>query len=394
VTNLPLTGPPPEDSGARTADRYLFQYCCAAARLLAALATDTSCELICEWHEDYLVVGDCITEAVSVKHREDHRPAWTIASLAGEDGKLGHLLHTFRRAQGITCCFESNRAHTAHDLWCDDPTRRAAARNDLGTRLGVSRADVDEFVGNLSITTPPMPGRHHIASTYAANYASPALDRLGITELSASQAMHIAAGLVGDASRDRIVDDAWASILAAGPQERATILANQQLEARRITSDDLRDALVDAERAQIPRLKSLPGDAPPETTMSRKLEAGGLGPSVIDTARRRRRLWYSHRAEVRDIGEREAELRSLQEWVQDQANSAESIAIAMDDAPYGPTMYEQLMIRLRAADAPPSGTRRVDSDPALLSGAAFELTDSCSIWWSPRSALEDNDDGH
>jgi Cap4 dsDNA endonuclease len=394
VTSLPLTEPPPEDDGARTSHRYLFQYCCAAARLLAALATGTSCELICEWHEDYLVVGDDGTEAVSVKHREDHRPAWTIASLTSEDGKLGHLLDTFRRAEGITCSFESNRAHTAHDLWCDDPARRGAARSDLGKRLGVPHADVDEFVDNLSIITPPAPGRHHIASTYAANYASPALDRLGIAGLSASQAMHIAASMVGDASRDRIADDGWIAVVASKPQERATVLAHHQLEARRISSDELRNALVEAERAQIPRLDSVSGDAPPETTMSLKLEAGGLGPSVIDTARRRRRLWYSHRAEIRDIGEREAELRSLQEWVQDQANSSESLAIATGDTPYGPQMYEQLMTRLRANDAPPPGTRRVDSDPALLSGAAFELTDACSIWWSPRSALEDSDGEH
>lgn len=394
MTSLLLTEPPPEDDGARTSHRYLFQYCCAAARLLAALATGTPCEIICEWHEDYLVVHDGGMEVVSVKHREDHRPAWTIASLASEDGKLGHLLDTFRRAEGISCSFESNRAHTAHDLWCNDPVRRETARSDLGKRLGAPPADVDQFVDNLSIIAPPAPARHHIVSTYAATYAAPALDRLGIAGLSASQAMHIAASLVGDASRDRISDDAWIAVVASKPQERATVLAQHQLEARRVSSEALRNALIEVERTQIPRLESAGGEAPPETTMSRKLEAGGLGPSVIDTARRRRRLWYSHRAEVRDIGEREAELRSLQEWVQDQANSSESLAIATGDTPYGPQMYEQLMTRLRATDAPPPGTRRADSDPALLSGAAFELTDACSIWWSPRSALEGSDDDH
>jgi hypothetical protein len=327
---------PTEDGGAGTAHRYLFQYCCAAARLFAALATGTACELICEWYEDYLVVTPRGVEAVSVKHRENHLAAWTIASLAGHDGKLQHLLDTFTHGGGIDCCLETNRGHRVQELWSDDPTAREGARSAMAVRLTATRAEVDAFLDRLRISSPPAPDRQHIVATYAALYAAPALDRLGIVGVSPSRAIRIAFELVAAASVDRVLDKAWVAILAAAPADRAAVIADERLEARCVTDEHLKEALLEAAREQVPRLPALDGDAPPETTMSRKLEAGGLGPSVVDSARRRRRMWFSHRAQLRDIDEREAELRSLQEWVQDEANDAEIAAINAGAVPYGP----------------------------------------------------------
>jgi hypothetical protein len=51
-------------------------------------------------------------------------------------------------------------------------------------------------------------------------------------------------------------------------------------------------------------------------------------------------------------------------------------------------MYNDLMTRLRSRDALPLGTRQEDANSALLAGAAFELTDDCFVWWSPREAVE------
>ena len=155
----PLSDPAPEDGGAATTGRYRFQHCCAGARLLAAVAEARSCVVICEHHEDYLVVGDDgAMQAVSVKHREDHLAAWTIPSLAG-DGKLGHLLDTFKRANGqIDCCFESNRANTVAGLFSEDAAVSGPLREDLAHRLSVTREDVDAFLARLTFP-PAMPHR-------------------------------------------------------------------------------------------------------------------------------------------------------------------------------------------------------------------------------------------
>jgi hypothetical protein len=345
--------------------------------------------LICEWHEDYLVVTASGVEAVSVKHRENHLAAWTIASLAGEEGKLRHLLATFGRGgRAIDCCLETNRGHRVRDLWAEDPAQRENARNELTDRLIASRVEVDAFLDRLQISTPPAPDRQYIVATYGALHAAPVLDRLGIVGITPAQAMRIGYELVAEASVDRIPDDAWAAVLAAAPADRSGVVAHHRLEARCVTDQHLKEALLDAAREQVPRLQELDDDAPPETTMTRKLEAGGLGPSVIDPARRRRLMWFAHRARVRDIDERESELRSLQEWVQDEANAAESAAIASGAMPYGLDMYQKLMTSLRSEESLPTGTRREDGHTALLAGAAFELTDDCFVWWSPRDAVE------
>jgi hypothetical protein len=60
--------------------------------------------------------------------------------------------------------------------------------------------------------------------------------------------------------------------------------------------------------------------------MSKKLRAGGLGESVVGTAKRRRTGWFAHRAQYRDIPYRQEELDSLQEWVQDPVSNANDSA--------------------------------------------------------------------
>jgi hypothetical protein len=382
VPALPLTDPPDEDAGAATADRYRFQYCCAAARLLAAIAAGVECEVICEWHEDFLVISsDGNVEAVSVKHRDDGSPAWTIATLGGQAGNLRRLLDTFQRANGqIHCCFETNRASNA-DLNSADTTKRGAARDDLAQRLGATREELDEFLKRLTISR--VPDRADIINTYADRYAAPALDRLGISGLEPSRAVRIAYELITEASTERLSTAAAVTVLAAAPADRRTVIQAEVLKARCVNDDDVAAALQEAARELVPRLPTLEGEAPEETSMSKKLRAGGLGESVVDTAKRRRTGWFAHRAQYRDIPYRQEELDSLQEWVQDQANLAESFALDTGALPYGRAMHSDLLARLHDAATVPDGTRPEDRHPTLLTGAAYQLTDDCTVWFSP-----------
>lgn len=381
----PLSGPAPEDAGATTVDRYRFQYCCAGARLLAAIAEGQACLVICEHHEDYLVLGkDGRIQAVSVKHREDHLAAWSVASLAGADGNLGHLLDTFQRANGqVDCCFESNRAHRVGGLFSEYAAVCGPLRDEFAQRLSVTRREVDAFVARLTIP-PPMPNRRDIESTFATRYAMGALDALGIT-LSPSVAISIARDLIADASAERLEVEVESAVLVAAPADRPALAAEAVLAARRVTDQDLAEALCAAAIARTPSLSASAIGAGEETTMTHKLVTGGLGPSTVETAQRRRRFWFSHVAQFRDIPYRQQELASLTEWVQDQANAAESAALDSGREPYGRFMHDKLIERLSDRDALPAGTPPDDADPALLSGAAYQLTDDCSVWFSPRA---------
>jgi hypothetical protein len=383
VPAFPLTDPPEEDAGAATADRYRFQYCCAAARLLAAVAAGVECEVICEWHEDFLVISsDGKVEAVSIKHRDDGSAAWTIATLGGPAGNLRRLLDTFQRANGqIDCCFETNRASNAVNLNSTDPAKREAARAELAQRLGASREDLDVFLERLTITR--VPDRAYIINTYADLYAAPALDRLGVMALEPFRAVRIAYELIADASTERLSTAAAVTVLTAAPADRRTVIQAEVLKARCVNERDVAEALQEAARGRVPRLPTLDAEAPEETSMSKKLRAGGLGESVVDTAKRRRTGWFAHRAQYRDIPSRQEELNSIQEWVQDQANLAESSALDTGTLPYGRAMHSDLIARLHDAATVPEGTRPEDRHPTLLTGAAYQLTDDCTVWFSP-----------
>jgi hypothetical protein len=392
VGELPFSGGPSEDAGASTASRYRFQHCCAAARLLAAIAADRRCEVICEWHEDFLVLLDGTIEAVSVKHREQTKTKWSVATLVS-DGKLGHLYETFQRGDGgLQCSFVTNRSHTVADLWSEDPAKREPMCADLADRLGSCVEEVVPFVDCLRLDAN-LPARHYIVSVYANDLAAAALDRLGL-RLDPTKGMRVAGDLVASASQEQVSPKALQAVLLAPAADRDAILAEHKVLDRRVTTEQVAEALCDAASDLVPRLPSSQASAevPPETTLTKKLRKGGLGPSVLGSAGRRRARWYAHRARYRDIRPREEELDSLEEWVQDQANLAEIKARERDEESYGAEMFERLTQTLSSPEALPMGTRQEDSNPALLSGAAFELTDACSIWWSQTFPMDDDAD--
>lgn len=386
---LPFRTEPTEDAGAATASWYRFQYCCAAARLLAAVAAGKDCAVVCEWHEDFLFLMDGSVEAVSIKQRDETQPQWSLASLVS-DGNLQHLFDTFERSDRLAdCSLETNRAHRVGELWAEDQGICATARDDLAERLGIDGEPVQAFLEKFRIDAS-LPSAQHIASTYASEFAAPALDQLELS-YDPIAAMRIASDLIANASRDQLSAETRRDLLMAKPSERNEVLIERKIDDRQVTTDEVREALADGARDRVPRLSSPPSEVkvPPETTLTKKLKKGELGPSVLEAAGRRRALWYVHRARYRDIDHREEELASLQEWVQDQANLAESEVTVTE--PYGKEMFALLTKRLRNPGELPSGTRAEDRDPALLSGAAFELTDQCLIWWSLPFPIEDAD---
>lgn len=95
-----MATPPRDDTGAQTLDRYYFQGQCAARECLAMLSERDIASVVCEHHEDYVVLRrSAPLELVSVKHRELGQGPWTLPKLC-DDGGLAHLFDRWVPLQG------------------------------------------------------------------------------------------------------------------------------------------------------------------------------------------------------------------------------------------------------------------------------------------------------
>ncbi|WP_172653099.1 dsDNA nuclease domain-containing protein [Rhodococcus opacus] len=82
---------PVEDSGSETLARYRFQAEVTARYCLAMLTQSDIANVVCEWHEDFVVAYTSGTvKLVSVKHREETQGPWTVPMLCTSGG-LAHL---------------------------------------------------------------------------------------------------------------------------------------------------------------------------------------------------------------------------------------------------------------------------------------------------------------
>ncbi|MFD7656804.1 hypothetical protein ACFV4N_22775 [Actinosynnema sp. NPDC059797] len=92
---------PPDDSGSDTSDRYHWQACMAAADGLAIyrdsltpegmLPADLERSVLCEYHEDWVVISGQDAELVSAKHRDPEVGPWKTVNQLVDDGGLAHL---------------------------------------------------------------------------------------------------------------------------------------------------------------------------------------------------------------------------------------------------------------------------------------------------------------
>jgi hypothetical protein len=100
AAQLVMTVPPEDDAGAETADRYEWQSVMAAAdgmaMYLQAVDTDgqvgdNQSRIVCERHEDWVLVQGNDAELVSAKHKDPSYGAYTTLKKLFDDGGLAHL---------------------------------------------------------------------------------------------------------------------------------------------------------------------------------------------------------------------------------------------------------------------------------------------------------------
>jgi hypothetical protein len=100
AAQIVLATSPADDAGAETADRYDWQAAMAAADGLALyhdalsegkLRADVGARIVCEHHEDWVVIQGDDAELVSGKHREPGYSVFTTAAQLAGDGGLAHM---------------------------------------------------------------------------------------------------------------------------------------------------------------------------------------------------------------------------------------------------------------------------------------------------------------
>lgn len=156
ATELVESVPPLDDSGADTDDRYDWQAAMAAADGLSLyfdalgddgrLRPDCQDRLLCEWHEDWLLISGESVELVSGKHRDPRAGAYTTVTKLADDGGLAHLFNRWAALQETPSC----RLVTSGGLGSGPPRELlAAASHYRSLRSAASPAVVNSEHANI-----------------------------------------------------------------------------------------------------------------------------------------------------------------------------------------------------------------------------------------------------
>jgi Cap4 dsDNA endonuclease len=385
----PLFDRPETDEGAETQARFRFQHHCAARRAVSLLVRPTIQSLVCEWHDDYLVLyGDGTQELVSVKHRESSLGAWTVAQLCS--GGLGRLFERWlKTGRACRCCLETNAGlrsgeHEAAGLrracaGTDDAARHQWAAR-IAKQLGPSgdTAQVEAFLSVLSIDSG-LPNRHHIRPTHVDTYMRPAMEQLGLPAQRAGDAYDRIVECIAEASRDE--DDTFDALLAIADPLRLTSdpVMSQTLRRRTLDRPRLIHAIT-GPALGIQHLLVPSSEAPDPTVLVKKLKRGGLGPTGINSAKRLRSSWLRFRnAWSADLPGTEPEFDHLCTKLLHVVQQAETASI-QTTPPYGPRMQRELEARVAATSLGQSCGLPIE-DEAIL-GFVYDMTDDCVVWWS------------
>jgi hypothetical protein len=429
-----LAATPADDAGASTADRYDWQAAMAAADGLALyldalgegeLLVGDDGRIVCEHHEDWVVVRGDDAELVSAKHRE---PAYGVFTTVGQLAGDGGLAHLFGRWHALderpTCRLVTTAGlapgqaqgleRAAAYLRClrlagQDPSfvggdheltisRFARAlrehpgalpsswQGDAGDSAAAVSDDqygqVCRFLATLSIEHGK-PSRAHIGHAAPTMYCAPILDRLG----------HDAA--VAVAVWEAVLALFRARMRAAGPTPRGALPAvlscrpgalppgaadERGLAARIVTVADI-DVAVRTALAH-PRGYLPLAPAARVTRLAVKMAVGSCTDNSIERAEQLRldyqRYWRGRVSGDPTARISQERLRRELLRISDQATAA---VVPTPDAGWGAALWQELQARVEAISG---GAWPDDLDPGLRLGGICDLGNRCQVWFSDR----------
>jgi hypothetical protein len=213
---------------------------------------------------------------------------------------------------------------------------------------------------------------------------APALERLKLDAAGAEHCYERIVNAVARANRDAIGDRVDLLDVISDPAHLESAAAtNRRIARRTITPDLVATLLYPPALEGVNLVVEQSNSDKPDTTsrLQRKLDRGGLGPTMIDNAVRLRASWYGFESARRtSVPGGDPAFDDLRIRVQELVGLSES---RMDrSGPYGPAMHLDVRGTVTAsamASKPP-----FPLDDQLLQGLVFQLTDECKVWWSER----------
>jgi hypothetical protein len=422
-----------DDAGAETADRYDWQAAMAAADGLALyhdalsggkLRADADGRIVCEHHEDWVVIRGDDAELVSGKHREPGYSVFTTVGQLAGDGGLAHLFgrwHTLGErpscrlvttaglapgpAQGLEKAAAylrdlrlagqdllpggghepaiSGFARTLRQHPGDLPGSWLATTGDSAeAALRDQAGQVCRFLAGLYMEHGK-PSRTHVGHAAPTMYCAPVLDRLGHEDPALAVAVWEAVhGLFRARMRAAgpTPRGALPAVLAYQPGTLPPGTAGERASAARIVSVTDIDVAVRAALAHPRGFLPLP-PAPRVTRLAVKMAAGCCTDNSIERAEQLR-LDYQRYWRARVSGDPAA--RTNQQRLRRELLRISDQATAVVSAAHGAAWGGDLWRELQACvEAMPAGWPE-DLDPGLRLGGICDLGNRCQVWFSDR----------
>jgi hypothetical protein len=387
---------PLEDAGALTHARYRFQWEVGARICLGMLTDDQVVAILCEWHEDHIVIyADESLQLVSVKHREPSEGPWTLRALC-VDGGVAHLYQRwigFERTP--SCRVTTNAGLRSGVMQAGEFAAACHSRAEVRIRpyaarilryLGASDLDdVIAFCMGLSIEAN-VPGRAHITASNIQDLTVPALRALRLDASTPAIPYEAVVSVVERASRDR-ADRVTPHSIAEVARFETDTARPALIRSRLVTRSAVRAAVL---AALIPGgIPLVPVGSPSaRSNLVKKLERGGIGPTAIRSAQRLRAIWSELEARYRaDLPGSNTEIEDVRTRVMDLVAAAEGqVPRRSPGEPYG----QELMTRVRDLVHVYSLGRVpvLPIEDRHLLGLVYQLTDECEVWWSEEFDLE------